>query len=148
MVTVTAIGDLGFGFDAWGGDLSGTQNPTSLIMDDDKDVTAEFTLITSANELLYNTADKTMLGQNYPNPFCISTIIPYLLNDPGNIQLSLYNLTGEKVATLVEGHQEQGHHAITWNVKENSNCLLSPGLYFYHLKTENEVLINKLFFIL
>jgi hypothetical protein len=44
-VTVTATGDLGYGFNSWGGDLSGTENPAKLIMDGDKTISADFVVV-------------------------------------------------------------------------------------------------------
>jgi flagellar hook assembly protein FlgD len=53
--------------------------------------------------------------QNYPNPFNPKTAIGYQLSAVSTVELSIYNLLGQKVATLVSGKQAAGQHQIEWD---------------------------------
>ncbi|MEX2602820.1 MAG: T9SS type A sorting domain-containing protein [Gracilimonas sp.] len=73
------------------------------------------------------------LHQNYPNPFNPSTTIPFELNEAGRVSLSVYNVTGQKMADLLTNERKtRGYHTITFNAGE-----LSSGMYLYVLKGEN-----------
>jgi hypothetical protein len=69
-----------------------------------------------------------LLHQNYPNPFNASTIVNYQLPLSNYVRLEIYNLLGQKVATLVDGKQKAGHKSVHWDASA-----LSSGLYFYRL---------------
>ncbi len=70
------------------------------------------------------------LHQNYPNPFNPSTRISYQLAKSSNVDLSIYNLLGQKVATLVSKKQAAGSYIIEWDA-----AAYSSGVYFYKLDT-------------
>ena len=86
-----------------------------------------------------NTANSFELHQNYPNPFNPKTIISYQLQDVGNVELSVFNLLGQKVATLVSEKQFAGNYKIEWTPAH-----LPSSIYFYKLKTKNGVQIKKM----
>ncbi|HHI02133.1 MAG TPA: T9SS type A sorting domain-containing protein, partial [candidate division Zixibacteria bacterium] len=69
------------------------------------------------------------LAQNYPNPFNGTTIIPYQIQAPGNINLSIYNALGQLVINLVETHALPGAYSIRWNGKDQSGSAVSNGFY-------------------
>jgi len=85
--------------------------------------------ITGIDEESSNLPEKFKLYQNYPNPFNPSTIIKYKLPESSHIVLKIYNLTGQKVATLVNEFQTAGEHEITWQPEG-----LPSGLYFYKIQ--------------
>jgi hypothetical protein len=69
------------------------------------------------------------VGQNYPNPFNPETTIPFVLPERANVTVHVFDVLGREVATLTEGMQEAGVHAIRFNGAD-----LSSGLYFYRLE--------------
>ncbi len=85
------------------------------------------------------TLNKTSLGQNYPNPFNAATMINFSLNRPSEINLSVYNVLGEKVATAASGFYEAGPHTVNWDAEN-----VSSGMYFYRLITNEGVQTKKM----
>ena len=83
--------------------------------------------------------EETSLLQNYPNPFNAQTVFTYLLAEPGYIEISVYNILGQKVATIADGEKPAGQHSLTWNAD-----LLPSGIYFARLKTEQDSRTIKL----
>ena len=75
---------------------------------------------------------------NTPNPAKNYTIISYNLPDNANVQLYIHNVNGQLIKTLLEEKQTAGKHQIKWN----TDNLLS-GIYFYTLKTENNIVTKK-----
>ncbi|MFN3874197.1 MAG: T9SS type A sorting domain-containing protein, partial [Ignavibacterium sp.] len=70
------------------------------------------------------------LSQNYPNPFNPATRIDYQLPFDAKVQIELYSITGEKVATLVSGDVSAGYHTYELNA---SRLNLASGIYFYRI---------------
>ena len=58
------------------------------------------------------------LGANYPNPFNPSTMIPYQLPASMHVRLEVFNLLGQRVATLVDGEQPAGFHTASWDATD------------------------------
>ncbi len=86
--------------------------------------------------------NKFALSQNYPNPFNPSTIITYELGLTNFVNLSVYNVLGEKIKTLVNKQQKPGKY----NIRFDANNL-SSGIYFYKLKTNNFTQVKKMVII-
>ena len=84
------------------------------------------------------TPDDYVLGQAYPNPFNPVTCIDYFLPINKNITLSVYNLRGELVTTLVDNeYMQAGNHNVIWNGTDMNGSPLSSGVYVYTLKYGN-----------
>ena len=82
------------------------------------------------------------LEQNYPNPFNPSTNIAYSVPVSGMVTLDVFNLQGQKVATLVNGVQGAGSHSVTFDAAN-----LSSGVYVYRLTAGNSVNVKKMMLI-
>jgi len=82
------------------------------------------------------------LEQNYPNPFNPSTIIKYSTAEDGFVKLSVYNLLGEEVASLVNENQKAGRYEVTFNAANYSS-----GIYLYRLETSNYSSIKKMLLV-
>lgn len=68
------------------------------------------------------------ISQNYPNPFNPSTTIHYSLPQPGIVRLTVYDLVGREVTTLVNEQKEAGHYTVDFNGEG-----LASGMYLYRL---------------
>ncbi|MCK5125453.1 MAG: T9SS type A sorting domain-containing protein [candidate division Zixibacteria bacterium] len=71
------------------------------------------------------------LSQNFPNPFNPTTTISYSLPEAGDVEISVFNVLGQKVRVLVEGHQEAGEHEVMWDSKDTNGEQVASGVYFY-----------------
>ena len=78
------------------------------------------------------------LTSNYPNPFNPATTIQYALPQAADVQLTVYNVVGQVVRTLVAEHQSAGRYLVTWDATDDSGHRLSSGLYFYSLQAGDE----------
>ena len=79
------------------------------------------------------------LSQNYPNPFNPLTTIRYNLAKKAQVELAVFNILGEKVATLIQGYQNAGRYSLQFN-----GASLSSGIYFYKLAYNGKNLIRKM----
>ena len=79
------------------------------------------------------------LSQNYPNPFNPSTTIEYVMPKRGFARLTVQNVLGQEVASLLNGFQEAGRHSIRFEANG-----LPSGVYFYRLTTRDHVSIGKM----
>ncbi len=84
------------------------------------------------------------LHQNHPNPFNSGTVIRFALPQAEEVELSVFNLAGQKVATLVQGVRQMGSYAIHWDGKGDAGKALATGIYLYQLKTGERVETKKL----
>ena len=84
------------------------------------------------------------IGSNYPNPFNTSTSIPIKLPYESFIEVSIYNLLGEKVSVLLSGNQLAGEYIIDWNGVDNFNQPISSGIYFVVSKYDDKIFSQKI----
>jgi hypothetical protein len=88
-----------------------------------------------------------IIAQNHPNPFTSFTRIDYSLPGHSKVTLSVYDIRGELVRTLVDGEQPSGSHSIEWNALSNAGVPVSPGVYFYKIKTDYYSGTRKMFLL-
>ena len=86
----------------------------------------------------------TSLDGNYPNPFNPTTTIKFGLHEDQKVAISVYNVKGEKVRTLVNGELEAGYHSILWNGKDDSGKTAASGVYFYKMKAGKYIKTQKM----
>jgi len=90
---------------------------------------------------------KTALKGNYPNPFNPSTIIEYSLAETGKVKISVYNIKGQLVRTLVNEVIEAGHHTVIWNGTDRNAKKVSSGIYFYKMESKAGSDVKKMLLI-
>ncbi len=73
------------------------------------------------------------LSQNQPNPFNPTTQISFSLPKPAEVNLTIFNILGEKVVTLTEGLRTAGAHSVTWDGRDSRGNTVASGVYFYRL---------------
>lgn len=84
------------------------------------------------------------LFANYPNPFNPSTNIKYSIPKETRVVLTIYNIVGQKIATLVNEVQEGGTYTSVWNGKSDNGIKVSSGFYLYRLETDNFTATKKM----
>ncbi|RPH99387.1 MAG: hypothetical protein EHM72_11115, partial [Calditrichaeota bacterium] len=87
--------------------------------------------------------DSFALLQNYPNPFNPATVIRFDLEMSSPIILEVYNVTGQKVRTLMETTLPAGEHQVIWDGKNGTDQLVSGGVYVYQLRMEGVMAAKK-----
>lgn len=99
---------------------------------------------TEAPEEADNTAHKYSLSQNYPNPFNPSTTIEYQIAERGNVEISVYDVNGRLVKTLLNSFQHPGTYTLTWNGEADNGHRVSSGPYFYQVHSNGAQLAKKM----
>jgi len=106
--------------------------------------------IAFANDGVVSNEDNTapvvsgLLQQNYPNPFNPETTISFELPKASTANLSIYNVKGQLVKTLLDGNLALGKHSLVWNGTDNNGRSVPSGLYFYRLTTEGKTETKKM----
>ncbi|MFO7892011.1 MAG: S8 family serine peptidase [bacterium] len=85
--------------------------------------------------------------QSMPNPFNPQTAIHFTLPEPGKVILTIYDILGRKVKTLVEGHRTAGTHLARWDGCDATGRAVASGTYIYRLQFKEKVLSRKLVLI-
>ncbi|MBN1694552.1 alpha/beta fold hydrolase [candidate division WOR-3 bacterium] len=77
-------------------------------------------------------------AQNYPNPFMVNTAIKYgLPKNCDNVNLTIFNIAGQAVRTLVNGQESAGFKSVSWNGKNSAGIQVPQGVYFYVFKADD-----------
>jgi len=76
------------------------------------------------------------LLQNYPNPFNPQTTIAYQLPQTADVSLTIYDLKGVRVRTLIYGPRQAGYHKILWDGRDVSGQVVATGMYFYRIEVK------------
>ncbi len=87
------------------------------------------------------------LSQNYPNPFNSATVIEFTLPRSERTNLSVYNLLGQRVSTILDRDLSAGTHRVTWNPQTSDGRALSSGIYIYWLMTGSDRLTRSMLFL-
>ncbi|MCB9059538.1 MAG: tandem-95 repeat protein [Calditrichae bacterium] len=105
----------------------------------DDTITVTISLVTALNEIVGIIPDKYSISQNYPNPFNPTTQIKYGLPKAGKVRVEIFNIIGQKVATLVNENKPAGFHLISFDASG-----LSSGMYFYRIQAAKFNQVRKM----
>ncbi|NOZ03411.1 MAG: T9SS type A sorting domain-containing protein [FCB group bacterium] len=120
-----------------------TSNGTSTLLVDN--ITASVDSLSTATMPVF--PGKFNLYQNYPNPFNPVTTIQYDIPQAGDIKLTVYDLRGREVITLVNNKIAAGSYAVKWDGRNSTGDMVGSGIYLYRLEAENFSLSKKLVLI-
>jgi hypothetical protein len=88
-----------------------------------------------------------VLEQNYPNPFNPETRINFKMKESGFVELSIFNLKGQQVRSLVAKIMGNGAHTVNWDGKDNNGIVLPSGTYLYKLRVNGFEVTRKMEFV-
>ena len=88
--------------------------------------------------------DVFALHQNYPNPFNPVTNIVYDIPEASDVRITIYNVTGQKVRTLLHKQHNPGRYRIMWSGVNDFGQPVSSGMYFYRIMASDFVSVKKL----
>jgi len=101
------------------------------------------TLSTESDDFAYTPSEFT-LAQNYPNPFNPTTEISFTMDKASDVNLTIYNMLGQKVRVLENAYLSGGTHAYTWNGQDELGQSVSTGVYLYTLTNGNQTISKKM----
>ena len=104
-------------------------------------------LISVDDELIASVPKKFELEQNYPNPFNPQTSISYAIAQNASVKLTIYNILGQKISTLVDEQKVSGVYSVSWNGKNDAGAQVASGLYFYRLEAKHTQNGNQRIFV-
>jgi len=107
----------------------------AIIFRDSSSIATDIEYVTDSNIV----PNQIELSQNYPNPFNPKTVISYQLSAISQVNLTIYNMLGQKVQTLVNKRQNPGNYKIEWNAGG-----FTSGLYYYQLNTGAQSQVRKM----
>ena len=93
------------------------------------------------DELLFLT--ESLLKGNYPNPFNPTTTIEFSIQNESQIELSVFNIKGQKIKNLVHNELLKGSHSIIWNGDDETGKSVSSGVYLYKLIVNDKTVAMK-----
>ncbi len=125
-------------------DKSASKLSKSLSVDNNSDEAPRFTITLNKGKAT-NLDERSeipeafTLEQNYPNPFNPTTSIQYSVAEAGAVSLTIYNVMGQKVETLVSGTKAAGTYRVSWDAAN-----MASGIYYYRLHAGNQVLTRQM----
>jgi len=84
------------------------------------------------------------LQQNYPNPFNPQTTIHFCLDKPGLVELSIYNLQGQRIRSLLSQELGVGVHQVIWDGRDDFSSVVSNGVYLYSMRLDGREQVRKM----
>ncbi|RPI69952.1 MAG: T9SS C-terminal target domain-containing protein, partial [Ignavibacteriales bacterium] len=95
-------------------------------------------------EVVSSVPQDFVLNQNYPNPFNNQTKINFTAPVNESVELSVFNILGQKVKQLFNGNTITGRTIVNWNGQDDFGNSVSSGIYFYSLKSKDKVISKKM----
>jgi hypothetical protein len=103
---------------------------------DNGNIVAYYGAITGVEEQILEIPQTFALMQNYPNPFNPTTTLRYGLPKDARVNLSIYNILGQRVATLKDEIQNVGYYDVVWDGRNDFGSQIASGVYFYRIEAK------------
>ncbi|MBN1755247.1 T9SS type A sorting domain-containing protein [bacterium] len=116
-------------------DIDGEIDTTSI------PVTCGYTLV---KENTNNLPEAFTLNPNFPNPFNASTTISFAVDEPSQVELTIYNIKGEIVSRLVDSHLSPGYYRVNWDGTDRNGTEAGSGIFLCRLSNGTKVLTQKM----
>ncbi|MBT3344169.1 MAG: T9SS type A sorting domain-containing protein [Gemmatimonadetes bacterium] len=104
---------------------------------------ADASAATSVEGVHHETPESLELKPSYPNPFNADTLIPYVIPDDMDVEVSVYDLLGQRIKVLVRGPKAAGHHQVRWDGTDAARRNMASGVYLLRLRSPNFVQTAK-----
>ncbi len=118
-------------------------NSVSVLLNLSSSSADDSTAITVEAESALNVPESYGLSQNYPNPFNAETVIHYDLPNRSHVNISVFNMKGQKVATLVDKEMDAGRHSIVWYGRDKQGKEVGTAIYIYRMKSKELSIARK-----
>lgn len=99
------------------------------------------------DNIILNTPTDNSLSQNYPNPFNPTTLIQYSLKENMNVKITVYDILGRIVKSLINENQNAGYRSVIWDGTNNFGSSVATGLYIYKIEAGNFIDSKKMLLI-
>ena len=140
-VVVTADPDTSWTFAGWSGDLTSTENPDTIIIGGETNITATFGGPTAIGDL--PPVDRLTVRQNYPNPFRNDTRVNFGLPRAAEVRITVYDVRGRRVyETTTNG--AAGWNDWNFNGRNSSGDRLATGVYFMRMRASGQTVTHKM----
>ena len=124
----------------------GTKN--SIPLSDIKKITvSNISSDMSDNVNVQNIIKNLKLFQNYPNPFNPTTTIEYQISKAGEVEIHIFNISGQFVRKLSAQHQQAGNYRAIWDGNNANGKTVASGLYIYHVTFDNTIRSKRMILI-
>ncbi len=106
----------------------------------------KFENVTSVNEPTQNSSGLSVMG-NFPNPFQEKTNIEFEIATAGNVDILIYDNTGNQIQKLECNNCQNGKNSLPWNCVDINNKRVESGVYYYEVRFNSEVLTKKMILV-
>lgn len=135
VVMLNATPVSGYWFDHWNDDPGDSSANRYVVMDDNKTFVGHFRDATSVRDYaLVEKPTEFQLLQNYPNPFNPETTIRFQLPGAEHVRVTVYNMNGQLVSTLVDAELTSGYHSVVWHATDATGNGVPSGVYLYRIE--------------
>ena len=127
-------------FEVWGRDRRDSWAIKRVAADPDSANSAENFAVSSDKD----NSTGTIAFSNYPNPFNERTLISFQLPAASHVQMTIYNIIGEKIVMLVDEWKPAGSYQVSWNGRNDSGIIAPSGIYILQMRTGTNCQSRKL----
>ncbi len=120
-------------------------NDNNILLNDGNSlVLAQINGLGSAEDAVDPVGNRLSVNPNYPNPFNPRTVISYSLDQAGYTEIEVYNVTGQKVRTLLRDFQPTGNHSVEWDGRDDYGRPCASGVYLYRVRNSGKSCARKM----